>query len=61
MLPSFNATGGGEDNCELDAAGGELMRDMLSDEGDNSLSLLSNGDLYGLEGLAVDDPRCLPP
>ena len=34
---------------------------MLSEEGDISLSLLSNGDLYGLDGLAVDDPRCLPP
>jgi len=38
-----------------------LIKDMLSEEGDISLSLLGNGDLYGLEGLAVDDPRCLPP
>jgi len=38
-----------------------LIRDMLSEEGDISLSLLGKGDLYGLEGLAVDDPRCLPP
>jgi hypothetical protein len=34
---------------------------MLSEEGDISMSLLSKGDLYGLDGLAVEDPRCLPP
>jgi len=38
-----------------------LIKDMLSEEGDISMSLLNNGDLYGLEGFAVDDPRCRPP
>jgi hypothetical protein len=34
---------------------------MLSEEGDISMSLLNKGDLYGLDGLAVEDPRCRPP
>lgn len=33
---------------------------MLSDEGDISASLGGNGDLYGLEGLAVEGLRCRP-
>lgn len=51
---------GGDESWELNRAGGELIRDMFSDEGDISTSL-GKGDLYGLEGLAAEDPRGLLP